>query len=338
MARDLTGILTFTLLTFALACVGFSAHARQISAEVDTVSVDFSVTDRTRPVKDLQLSQIRVFEDGREQKIEYFARHSDIPLNVGVLIDSSTSLDQIRRLQADATAAFLETLLRPRDLAFVVRYFSRVETLQLPTQAIEVLRSRLDGMVSGTTNLPVPSSVMSPGRMRVILGPTAPRPREAKLFDAVIDSVNRYLKDEIGRKAIVILALADDANSEASLNQALRALKQANVMAFVVQVEDAPNRLNQFVHCDILHIFSRDKDRRISRLAQETGGRVIKVRGMDRMGSALMEIAEELKNHYSIGYKPLNMEWDGAFRKLKIKVINRNYTVRARDGYYATYR
>ncbi len=88
--------------------------------------------------------------------------------------------------------------------------------------------------------------------------------------------------------------------------------------------------------CDVLHIFRTEHSRRLARLAEDTGGRVLEVRGRDRLQAAFEEIAEELHSQYSLGHYPTNQQWDSRFRRLEIRTQQKGYPVQARKGYYAT--
>ena len=160
--------------------------------------------------------------------------------------------------------------------------------------------------------------------------------RVARLYDAVQYSVDRFLSLEPGRKAIVIAALADDARSDSTLRDALKTLKENDVIAYVLEVQHAPRR-NERDDCDIRHIFRNEDEYRIGRLAVETGGRVIRVEGFEKMQAAFEQIADELHHQYSLGYRPANQNWDGAFRKVSIQAA-KGYKIAARDGYYAKLR
>jgi len=174
-----------------------------------------------------------------------------------------------------------------------------------------------------TTPLPAPPSA----------GPDPASLRVARLYDAVQVVVERSLSKEVGRKALVIAALADDAGSESTLRAALKTLKQNDVIAYVLEVSHIPRRDRD--DCDIRHIFRNEDEYRIGRLAVETGGRVIKVEGFEKMQAAFAQIADELHHQYSLGYQPTNENWDGAFRKINFEVAGKGYKVFARDGYYA---
>jgi len=234
--------------------------------------------------------------------------------------------------------------MRANDFGFLVSYASRIQTLQVPIDDADRLAEkaqtiRRDGHLDdltpafpqGSTQrfpFPVPSRIPSSV-------PDLTSLRVARLYDAVGFSVDRFLHHEVGRKALVIVALADDAKSESSLREALRSLKESDVIAYVMEVEHAPRARRD--DCDIRHIFRNEPDGRIARLAEETGGRVIKVEGFEKMQAAFDQIADELHQQYSLGYRPTNQNWDSSFRKVVIQA-GRGHKISARDGYFATRR
>jgi VWFA-related protein len=105
------------------------------------------------------------------------------------------------------------------------------------------------------------------------------------------------------------------------------------VIAYVLQIYDGSKRDN----CDVLHIYQRDSSGEplLKKLAEATGGRMLEVRGIDKLEDALDEISEELHHQYSLGYYPENKNWDGKFRKIQISAADKAYKVYARKGYYA---
>jgi VWFA-related protein len=306
-----------------------------IKKDVNVVSLYFTVRDsHKRLISDLTQSQFRVLEDGREQQIKFFAHHSDVPLNVGILLDTGTSMGYTLSQEADGSSLFLQRVLRARDLGFIVSYSGHVETLQGPTSDVALLKQQAQTIKSYATVWQRPHSEQRGGIVIGGGGPqipsTMPAPqarRDAHLYDAVRISTNRYLKREVGRKALLIVALSDDSRSESTLEDALDALQQSDVVAYVMQVYDGPHDW-----CDVAHVYAADK---LKRLAEETGGRVIEVRGMDKMAAAFDEISEELHNQYSLGYYPANGKWDGKYRKIQVESRDHALKVYARRGYYA---
>ncbi len=309
-------------------------------AQVDLVSTYFTVRDnKKRLVTDLPQEGFTVTEEGQSQAIKFFAHHSDVVLNVGVLLDTGTMMSQILGEEAEASKMFLRHVVRPTDLGFLVSYASRVEMVQLPTSDMALLRQAADSIGNGAAAIGLPdhgseSSVSIPGGGTVgINGRRIDQNRSAHLYDAVRVSTHRYLAGEVGRKAIVIVALSGDAHSESTMQDALEVLLENDVIAYVLQVYDASKRDN----CDVLHVYEKDSDGTpvLKKLTEATGGRMLEVRGIDKLENALDEISDELHHQYSLGYYPENKNWDGKFRKVQISATDKAYKVYARKGYYA---
>jgi VWFA-related protein len=317
-----------------------------IRSQVDLVSVYFTVRDdKKRLASELEQSKFRVYEDGREQTIKFFAHHSDVVLNVGVLLDTGTNMSWILGEEAQASALFLKRVVRPTDLGFVLSYGSRVETVQVPTSDTALLQEKVDSIRSGGTAIglpdqappPVPSIGIPGGGGTVgINGQPFNMRREAHLYDALRVSTLRYLAHEVGRKAVVIVALSGDSRSESTLEDALEALLQNDVIAYVLQIYDPPRERSRFDHCDVIHTYEKDDhgEYLLKKLAEATGGRMLEVRGMDKLEAALAEISDELHHQYSLGYYPDNKNWDGKFRKIQVSAQEKGYKVFARKGYY----
>lgn len=308
-----------------------------IRRRVDLVSVYFAVRDnKKRLITDLPQDKFSVTEDGRQQAIKFFAHHSDVVLNMGILLDTGTNMAWILSQEAQASALFVKHVLRPTDLGHILSYASRVEVVQLPTTDVALLQEmagtiQIGGSAIGLPNSGPPPShpVWFPGGGTVgINGKPVNQNREAHLYDAIRVSTLRYLSGEVGRKVVVIVALSGDSQSESTMEDALQTLLENDVIAYVLQIYDAPGRDK----CDVLHTFQKNT---LKELAEATGGRMLEVKGMDKLEAALDEIADELHQQYSLGYYPENKNWDGVFRKIQISVGEKGYRVYARKGYYA---
>lgn len=318
-----------------------SGQPNAFQSQVDLVSVYFTVRDdKKRLVSDLAQDTFSVAEDGQPQAIKFFAHHSDVVLDVGVLLDTGTKMPWILGEEAQASALFLKHVVRPTDLGFIVRYASRVETVQLPTSDLTLLRQATATIGSGQATMG--SSDEDSGPRASIpgggtVGINGRRPlsqdREAHLYDAIRVSTHRYLAGEVGRKAVVIVALSGDSHSESTMADALQALLENDVIAYVLQIYDASKRDK----CDVLHIYDKDShgESLLKKLAEATGGRMLEVRGIDKLEAALDEISDELHHQYSLGYYPENKNWDGKFRLIQISPGEKGYRVYARKGYYA---
>jgi len=344
-------VLAFSIINIGLSATGFAQDAagqdgqdNVIKKSVDLVSVYFTVRDNKKQL-DSQLDQreFRVLEDGKEQPIKFFAHHSDVVLNVGVLLDTGTSMAWILGEEASASGAFLKHVVRPTDLGFILSYHSRVDTIQVLTSDTDLLQEKVNEIRSWGTAIGTPDQTprqlpQIPGMPPV--GPTGQpynQHREAHLYDAIRVSTLRYLEHEVGRKAVVIVAMSGDSKSESTLEDAMEALLQNDVIAYVLQIYDPPRERSRFDHCDVIHTYERDEhgEEVLKKLAEATGGRMLEVKGMDKLNAALDEISDELHHQYSLGYYPENQNWDGKFRKIQIATQEHGYKVYARKGYYA---
>lgn len=348
------GLIT-AVLAVSVACLGFPRTALgqrpstpesdgqegAFRSQVDLVSVYFTVRDdKKRLVSDLGEDSFRVAEDGQPQKIKFFAHHSDVVLNVGLLLDTGTHMSSILDEEGRASRLFLRHVVRPSDLGFVVSYAAAVETLQLPTSDIPLLEEAVRTIPSGGGEVGSPEGPnigISAGGTVGINGKPVNLNREAHLYDAIRFSTRRYLAGEVGRKAVVVVALSGDARSESTLEDALEVLLENDVIAYVLQIYDPPRSRTDRDRCDVIHTYAKDDHGEyvLKKLAEATGGRMLEVRGMDRIEDALEEISEELHHQYSLGYYPENRSWDGKFRKIQISAGEKGYRVYARKGYYA---
>src|SRR5215470_795084 len=154
------------ILALAMTGAGFptNAFAQEASdskdvfrSQVDLVSVYFTVRDHKKQLaSQLEQDRFRVFEDGKEQSIKFFAHHSDVVLNVGVLLDTGTNMNWILSEEAQASSLFLQHVVRPTDLGFVLNYGPRVETLQVPTSDIALLEKKVNSIRGWGTDMGSP--------------------------------------------------------------------------------------------------------------------------------------------------------------------------------------
>ena len=211
------------VLVFSFAPAQRSAQEPTLRSDVNLVSVYFTVRDsHKRLLDDLDQQQFQVREDGRLQTIKFFSHHSYVPLNVGVLLDTGTSTPSTLAFEADATGMFVQRVVRPTDLAFLVSYANRFETLQVPTSDIALLKDQAQTIrVTGPVEVSLPAERSPFPDPRISLPgvpiPQRNRDRQARLYDAVRSSIFHFLKEETGRKALLIVALSDDQHSESTL-------------------------------------------------------------------------------------------------------------------------
>ena len=342
-------VLASSILNIGLSASAFAQDAAGqdniINKSVDLVSVYFTVRDKKKQLtSELDQGEFRVLEDGKEQPIKFFAHHSDVVLNVGVLLDTGTSMAWILNEEATATSVFMKHVIRPTDLGFILSYHARVDTLQVPTSDTALLKEKVDEIRSWGTMAGIPDQAPAP--RFPFPGPTPPigptgqpvnQRREAHLYDAIRVSTLRYLQHEVGRKAAVIVAMSGDSKSESTLENALEVLLGNDVIAYVLQIYDPPREGSRFDQCDVIHTYETDEhgEEVLKKLAEATGGRMLEVRGIDKLTTALDEISDELHHQYSLGYYPEKQNRDGKFRKIQIVTQEQGYKVYARKGYYA---
>ena len=154
-------VLALCLLACVLVGVFFAAPQSDLRTDVNLVSVYFTVRDqRDRLVNDLTKDAFKVVEDGRPQDISYFAHHSDLPMNVGVLLDTSTSLARTLGLEADAASRFFRTAMESNDQGFLISYASHLDVLQLPTDDADRLADKAQVIRKNARMLDNPMSPM----------------------------------------------------------------------------------------------------------------------------------------------------------------------------------
>jgi VWFA-related protein len=287
--------------------------------EVNVVNILFNVKDKHGAlVPNLKRDDFELFEDGQKQNIKYFTAENDLPLTLGILIDTSGSQQRVLPIEQEVGAAFLKSVIRKKDLAFVINFDVRVELIQDLTSSTRDLKQALDsvkintgGVVSNTPGLgggPFPTALT----------------KGTLLYDAVYLAGNDELSHEVGRKAMIILTDGEDVGSQVKIIQAIEAAQKADAICYVLLIADR----------GFYGASGYSGDREMRKLAEETGGRVIDVGNReDKLQEAFKQIGDELRSQYSIGYTPTNSKRDGTFRKIEIKATAGK--VQARKGYYA---
>jgi len=288
----------------------------KISTEV--VNVYAVVADKKKHlIADLKKEDFDVQEDGVPQQIRYFSRETDTPLTMGIMVDTSPSQGRVLGVEQEQADAFLHQVLRPKDLAFVLHFDVDVELLQDFTADQKLLTRAID------------ETVINGGGHGVMPGPfpTSDAGGATHLYDAVYLASNELLKNEIGRKVLILLTDGEDQGSRVKLETALEAAQKSDVINYSVDIVDRP-----FYGIRSMG-FSGDSVLR--KLSDDTGGRVIQVNKTKDTAAAFQEIANELRTQYLIGYTPTSTKHDGAFRKIRVSVHESDYKVQARRGYYA---
>lgn len=281
---------------------------------VTVVTVLFTVKDKHGAlVPNLPKDHFELFEEGKPQTIKYFSALSDQPLTIGLLIDSSYSMNRTLPEEKIVAGGFFQKVLTPKDLAFVISFDISVDLLQDMTNDMHLLRTGLDKTRINTNTVGM-APMGRPGPV-----PTAGGDNKGTLlFDAAYLASDEILSRQSGRKAMVILTDGDDVGSKMRLKDAIEAAQKADVITYVLLITDPgfPSNYGD-----------------MNKLCEQTGGRVIEIRDPDKMGKAFDQIAAELRSQYSLGFSPDNATNDGKFRRLEVKSKD-GYKVQARKGYY----
>jgi len=281
---------------------------------VTVVSVLFNVKDKHNAlVPNLAKEQFELFEEGKPQTIKYFSAESDLPLTLGLMIDSSLSMQRMLPEEKIVAGSFLQKVITAKDLAFVVSFDISVDLLQDLTSDMRLLRKGLD-KARINTNTAGMAPMGTPGPV-----PTARQNQGTLLFDAVYLGADEVLGKQTGRKAMVILTDGDDVGSRLKLRDAIEAAQKADVVTYVLLISDPQYPSN---YGDM------------NKLSEQTGGRIIVVNHPDKLDKAFAEIAAELRSQYSLGYSSTDTRNDGRYRRLEVKSKD-GYKIQARKGYYA---
>ncbi|MGA7291177.1 MAG: VWA domain-containing protein [Terriglobales bacterium] len=298
-----------------------------LKVNVEVVQLFFNVKDKHGAlIPHLNKDDFQLFEDGKQQTIKYFKAETDLPLTLGILIDSSGSQMRVLDMEKEVGGSFLESILRPKDEAFVISFDIDITLLQDFTNSVSRLRRALNEAKINTGGVSCAGGPIGPQ------GPipcSSTGPRGTALYDAVYLASHDELSHEVGRKAMILLTDGQDEGSRLKIKDAVEAAQKADAICYVLLIADRGfYGLGSFG-------YSGDSDMR--KLTQETGGRVIEVGNkVDKLRQAFDQIAEELRSQYNIGYTPTNTARDGSFRKVEIKPKQGDYKIQARSGYYAT--
>jgi VWFA-related protein len=281
---------------------------------VNVVNVFFTAKDHHGAlIPNLTKNDFDLFEDGKPQTIKYFSAESDQPLTLGLLIDSSGSMQRMLDTEKVVAADFLRQVVAPKDLAFVISFDISVDLLQDLTSDVHLLDAGLkkakinvgggSGGIPGLGQGPVPIS----------------HPKGTLLYDGVYLAADEVLSKQVGRKAMVVLTDGEDEGSRLKLRDAIQAAQKADVVCYVLLLHDPQYPTGEH---------------EMRELTEQTGGRTIDVNNPNKIGDAFRQISNELRSQYYIGYSPENPKRDGGFRKIEVK-SKTGLKIQARRGYYA---
>jgi VWFA-related protein len=286
-----------------------------LKVNVNLVNVYFSVRDKAGYITNLHKDDCSIYEDKGLQKTKNFTQEKNLPLTIGILLDTSGSQMNVLPLEQTSGAEFLKDVLTPKDEAFLISFDINVNLLSDYTNSPREIRRAIDSAQINTGA--GTGSVTGNGSARGTL-----------LYDAVYLAAHDKLRQEAGRKILVLLTDGGDQGSQETLKSSIEAAQKANAIIYVILIAD------RGFYGGFNMGYTGDGD--MERLAKETGGRVINVgNNGKKLQEAFDQIQDELRTQYLASYTPTNPKInDGTFRTLNI-TCQAGQKIQARKGYYS---
>jgi len=303
-------ILVFAVLVWHAPAQDPPADSTSIKVDVDVVNILCTVRDRRGAlVTDLKQEDFKIFENGKPQRIRYFARETNLPLTLALMLDVSGSVQHFVELEKNTAARFLEAVLRPDDQALLMGFSSTIILWQDLTPSGPRLKAALQRLRAvpfkglPSEGQPMPSTL---------------------LYDAVQAAANEKLKNVAGRKAMVIISDGLDNGSSIKQDAAIAAVQATNTVVYSICYESAQGGL---FGCSYL-----------KNLSEASGGRMFQVGKKLSLQEIFQIIQDEMRSQYALGFVPSNRTRDGKFRRLEVRVAPKGFKVQTRRGYYAAVR
>ncbi len=289
---------------------------------VNLVDVLFTVLNRrNKLVPELEKGDFKIWDDKSPQAIRYFSKQTDLPLRIGMLLDTSNSIRDRIKFEQDASVNFLYSVLRRnKDEAFVMTFDDEPQIVQAFTGDAGALRDQITKTRAG--------------------GGTA-------IYDAIYDACVKELshpprppgdQPDVVRRVMILISDGEDNLSSHTRADAIEMAQRTSVVIYTISTstqwvslsQTDPNKMGDRKY----HL--TDGDKILQELAEETGGRAFFPYHVDDLDQSFQDIGDELRNQYSIAYLPTNYVLDGRYHKIRIEVPDhKGYQVRARRGYFA---
>lgn len=295
------------------AQTGTETEQPTFSLDVKVVNVLATVKDRSgRLITTLDKDDFILEEDGVRQNIQYFAHQADLPLNIGLLVDTSGSQKYLIPEERSAASQFFRSVLRPKtDLAFLMSFDRNVELLQDYTDSQRLLERGLQEL-----HVEVPLAGLHPN-------PTGQKPQTSTaLHDAIFLAADEMFRSQVGRKAIVLISDGYDYGSKVDLNEAVEAAQRADVVIFSIRYADLRAGVGLGTSS-------------LKKLSEKTGGTLFRVSRRRGLPAIFQQIEDEMRSQYSLGYTPQRALTGAGFRKITLKSPRKGLRIQARDGYFA---
>lgn len=280
------------------------------SSEVKVVNVLATVRDKSGAIiRNLEKADFRLFEDGRPQEIRYFSQESDLPLTIGLLVDTSFSQGRVLEQERAASYRFLDEVLRQdKDKAVVIQFDQAVVIRQALTYSHKDLQDTL-------ALLDLPTREQASGGSGTLL------------YDAVRTAAIQVMRTQPGRKAFIVLTDGVDEGSTNSLTDAIEAAQRADTLVYSILFSDESYYGG--------HLLGPNGKRVLQRLSKETGGGFFEVSKKQALGDIFRSIQDELRSEYSLGFVSDRPATRSGFRSLRVATDRKGLVIQARDRYYA---
>jgi Ca-activated chloride channel homolog len=285
----------------SLVSPSLTTHIRPLKVDVDLVLVPVTITDpMNRLVTGLEKDNFQLFEGSSKEEIRSFSSE-DAPVSLGVIFDSSGSMSSKMDRAKDAVVEFFKTA-NPQDEFFMITFSDEPEVVSDFTSSVDDIQSKLVF--------------------------TVPRKRTA-LLDAIYMGITKMRQAKYAKKALLIISDGGDNHSRYTENEIKALVKEADVMVYAIGIYD--------------RYFPTEEERLgpqlLGEIAELSGGRAFTVENPNDLADVATKIGIELRNQYVLGYRPINGQRDGKWRKIKVKLLPPKglppLRVYARTGYYA---
>lgn len=301
---------------------GTPGAGQGLKVSVNLVDVLFTVLNRrNKLVPELDKPDFQVFDDNVRQEIRYFSKQTDLPLRIGMLLDTSNSIRERLRFEQDASVNFLYSVLRRnKDEAFVMTFDDEPQVLQAFTGDTGLLRDQIVKTRAG--------------------GGTA-------IYDAIYSACLKELshpprpagdQPDVVRRVMILVSDGDDNLSTHTRSEAIEMAQITDVVIYTISTNTEWVSMTQKDSSTggSLKYHLTEGDKILQSLAGETGGRAFFPYRVDDLDQSFQDIGDELRNQYSIAYLPTNSVLDGRYHKIRIDLPDhKGYQVRARQGYFA---
>lgn len=308
-------VVPLALGSFVLMLASGPARSQEpIQVKVNLVSVSFVARDaRGALVDNLTQNDVEVFEDASQQTIAFFARSTDVPLTLGLIVDASGSQDHFSKQHRKDLEVFFRDVLGPKDRVFLVGFGNHIRLVS-------------DFSASGASLLDDWKRYEKDGGRLPEIGPKEDRDLGTAFFDSIFYSVTEKLAKENGRRALLLFSDGEDNSSSHNLMTTIETAQSENVPVYTIRYTEREHG----------KLTARNKYgiSVMDRIAKETGGAHIDAETTDAR-IYFRQIAEELRSSYELAYYPKDPLKDDTFRKIVLKPKREGITIRARTGYFA---